>query len=201
MQFFIFLVIKNPYYSHFLTIAVNNHLEELNLAENVESDKRSTQNDLATQDNQKCSHESVSLVSTSTHLCAPEEAKAAHQGFCALNTNLNGLEVADSEDNSISNEPTISNCNESSTRSWQWDALSNSHLIQEFSITIGMVRQLQLVDLSSNGFSVEAVESFYSSWASRLSCGGSFQKHVTDHVVHFSVEGRKCCGFSSCCKR
>ncbi|XXG69690.1 hypothetical protein AAC387_Pa06g2492 [Persea americana] len=181
--------------------AVNDFLEELSLAENVELDKRSTQSDLGTQDNVKCSHESLSLVSTFTHLCAPEDAETAHQGFCALNKDFNGFEVADSEDNSVSSGPTISNCINSSTRSWQCDALSNSYLIQEFSTAIGMVRQLQLLDLSSNGFSAEAVEAFYSSWASRVWCGGSFQKHITEHIVHFSVEGRRCCGVSSCCKR
>ncbi|XP_028554658.1 protein TONSOKU isoform X2 [Dendrobium catenatum] len=108
------------------------------------------------------------------------------------NTNRE-LEVADSEDEEASKDG-----------AGKQNPSICFPLIQELSVGIDAAKQLQLLDLSKNGFSTEAIESLCLSWSSaRSRCSQVAYKHHNqeDQTLHFSVVGRRCCGVRSCCKR
>ncbi|KAF6154885.1 hypothetical protein GIB67_018322 [Kingdonia uniflora] len=135
--------------------------------------------------------------------CELQEVENAQEGSCAVNTDYMHLEVADSEDSAVKGEPTLSGCFEDSgtSSSRRNTSLAESQLIQELSSTIVMAKYLKLLDLSSNGFTTEIAETLYTSWSLNLRCGGSSQRHVNDHIIHFSMEGKSCCGVKICCKK
>lgn len=183
-------------------LAGNESLEELNLSENADFDNKSSlQYDIVTQESPKSSLENHNIVSMPVKTSAPEETETTQQGLCDVNSGLNDLEVADSEDKTMSDRPALSDCNEYSTRSYGRDSLLDCQLVQDLSTAICMIRQLQLLDLSCNGFSVEEIEILYSAWSSSSRYDGSVQKHVKEQIVHFSAGGKRCCGVSSCCRR
>ncbi|XP_077242137.1 tetratricopeptide repeat (TPR)-containing protein [Tasmannia lanceolata] len=172
-------------------VTENGSLEELNLAENANADKENTSH----------YHLTVQGSPKPSQICAPKEIETAQDGLCVGNSDCHSLEVADSEDNQITEEPPESICNDDCTSLSLKNRFVDHQLFQELSTAIGLAKQLQLLDLSSNGFSKEVVNAFYSAWASSSRFSGSVQKHVEEKIVHFSVEGNKCCGVKVCCKR
>lgn len=72
--------------------------------------------------------------------------------------------------------------------------------MQQFATSIKMARNLEVLDISGNGFSGEITEMLFSAWScqDRASLG---QRHVDEKIVHFSVQGRKCCGIKPCCRK
>ncbi|KAJ1298868.1 hypothetical protein BS78_01G486600 [Paspalum vaginatum] len=58
-----------------------------------------------------------------------------------------------------------------------------------------------VLDLSQNGLSEEAIQSLYSAWASVPRGDGMARKHVNKELVHFWVDGMRCCGLKPCCRR
>ncbi|KAE8705157.1 protein TONSOKU-like isoform X2 [Hibiscus syriacus] len=84
--------------------------------------------------------------------------------------------------------------------SCQRNSTLDCKLIQEFSLANGMAKRLQLLDLSDNGLSIQASEALYSAWSSGSKAGSS-RRHIDDRIVHFSVEGNKCCGLKPCCRK
>ncbi|KAH6756608.1 hypothetical protein C2S51_038907 [Perilla frutescens var. frutescens] len=103
----------------------------------------------------------------------------------ALNTSENELEVADSEDELP-------------------DALSGlgdgRQLLQELTAAIQMARCLKVLDLSGNGLSQEVTDIVFSAWSSGCRAGLA-ERHVDGNTVHYSVQGNKCCGIKSCCRK
>ncbi|GLJ52447.1 hypothetical protein SUGI_1115540 [Cryptomeria japonica] len=70
----------------------------------------------------------------------------------------------------------------------------------ELSSAICLARYLQLLDLSDNLLTSEIVEQLYVAWSSNTRAGTPV-KHSDNQIVHFTVEGRQCCGLRKCCQR
>ncbi|KAL6286684.1 hypothetical protein ACE6H2_011074 [Prunus campanulata] len=113
------------------------------------------------------------------------------------NTNLDGLEVADSEDDEV--KAAASGLDDNHTRPCQRNSSSSGcQFIQGLSSAIDMAKNLRLLDLSNNGFSTQDADILYSSWSgSRF---GSAQRHIKDQIIHLFVEGIKCC-VKPCCRK
>ncbi|KAK1276452.1 Protein TONSOKU [Acorus gramineus] len=160
----------------------NSSIEELRLAENADLAKENVlQYDSTPQENSK------SLIQI-FHSTATAEANVADHAH------LKELEVADSEDDQIE-EPTVSGFDGRNT-------FSGSQLIADLCRAIGRAKHLQLLDLSKNGFSAEVAETLYFAWcSSSRSDVLSPQKHINDQMIHFSVEGKGCCGVRICCRK
>lgn len=114
------------------------------------------------------------------------------QELCESNMECDDLEVADSEDEQME-EQTATSSSLSLPR--------KNHIINELSTALAMANQLQILDLSSNGFSVDALETLYMSWSSSGSRTGIAQRHEKNEIVHFYVEGKICCGVESCWRK
>ncbi|KAL8477291.1 hypothetical protein ACS0TY_029543 [Phlomoides rotata] len=108
--------------------------------------------------------------------------RSKDEDICVLNTDEEHLEVADSEDEEENK-----------------DDLERQSM-QQLAASIKMARNLKVLDLSGNGFSGEITDMLFSAWSSqdRASLG---QRHVDENIVHFSVQGSKCCGIKSCCRK
>ena len=78
---------------------------------------------------------------------------------------------------------------------------SSYKIIEELAEALISAKQLKVLDLSCNGLSEEAIQSLYSAWASVPRGDGMARKHVNKEVVHFSVDGTRCCGLKPCCRR
>lgn len=122
-------------------------------------------------------------IEAPTRVLRLSEERSKDDEVCILNTNEEQLEVADSEEEEEENEG---------------DAESQS--VQQLANSIKMIRNLKVLDLSGNSFSVEITDMLFSAWSSqgRASLG---QRHVDENIVHFSVQGSKCCGIKSCCRK
>lgn len=124
--------------------------------------------------------------------CRSITEASTSDAVCNTNAAQGELEVADSEDEDASrDDPSKRNSSVCSP------------LIEELSVGISLAKQLQLLDLSCNYFSNEAIENMYMSWSSARSKSSQLAyKHVKDdQVLHFCVLGRKCCSVRNCCKK
>lgn len=153
----------------------NESLEELHLAENTNASKE------------------TSLLNS--------DVVETTNAICEVNIENNGLEVADSEDETTREEhPILSGPDASCASSCQRDSFMDRH-IQDICQAIISSRNLQLLDLSRNKFSEEAIDAMYAAWSSsRCDVKGS-SKHVGKDVVHFFVDGLNCCAIKPCCRR
>ncbi|XVF61874.1 hypothetical protein PTKIN_Ptkin08bG0169300 [Pterospermum kingtungense] len=182
-------------------LAENDSLEELNLADNADMEKQlSVQDDKPTNGSSEFSQPNHTISEASVNPCVSKEIDG-EQDLCALNTDCNNLEVADSEDDELRVETAVSGFNDSCASSCQRKSSLECQFIREISTAIGMAKQLQVLDLSKNGFSAEASEALYNAWSSSGSRVGLSQRHIENQTVHFSVEGNKCCRFKPCCKK
>ncbi|GER29629.1 tetratricopeptide repeat (TPR)-containing protein [Striga asiatica] len=114
----------------------------------------------------------------------------------------NQLEIADSEDELVDSEATLSTWknNPIHTTPEKSVAFSECEPIQKLSDCIKMAGKLRLLNLSDNGFPQEIVELLFSAWCTGARfCVG--RRHVDEKVVHFSVEGKNCCGVRYCCRK
>ncbi|VFQ96085.1 unnamed protein product [Cuscuta campestris] len=121
----------------------------------------------------------------------PNLSKSSIASEKEICTGCSQLEVPDSEDDA---EGSIAATSAS---------VHNSEcklLIEELSTAIEMAKHLQRLDLSNNGFSQEAGQRLYTSWALH-SRSGIAQKHIQGNVIHLSVQGVKCCGTKPCCQK
>ncbi|KAG9452829.1 hypothetical protein H6P81_005733 [Aristolochia fimbriata] len=135
-------------------LAENDSLVELNLAENI----------------------SVGQDCSLRHLPMPESPKPSQAGGCKEDESGQGthlkvsdctrLEVADSEDNSTRDAPTISDLNDDCESSVARSDSEESWLFHKLSAAIGTARRLELLDLSHNGFSIESAGALYLAWKS-----------------------------------
>nr|CAD1827295.1 unnamed protein product [Ananas comosus var. bracteatus] len=124
------------------------------------------------------------------------EAEAAKNTSIG-NGECNNMEVADSEDDDEMSEED-GECWSSWLRN-----LRGCRSIRNFAISVALAERLNMLDLSQNGLEDEIIESLYSAWSSNSGPrrGGRALKHVSAGVVHFYVEGKRCCGLRSCCRR
>jgi hypothetical protein len=67
-------------------------------------------------------------------------------------------------------------------------------------IAIQMAENLQLLDLSNNSLPSDMAEQLYVAWSLNRRAGNPI-KHINNSVVHFTMEGRQCCGLRRCCQR
>ncbi|CAN8270264.1 unnamed protein product [Cochlearia groenlandica] len=171
----------------------NTNLEELNLSENATIDESvfgQTVNESSEMRHGTCDFVASTYkpqrVETEHHCQNLDKEQELHETYMECDD----LQVADSEDEQIEEPPaTLSSL--SSPR--------KNDMIKELSTALAMANQLKILDLSNNGFSVEALEALYMSWSSSGSRTGVAQRHVKDEIVHFYVEGKMCCGIKSCC--
>ncbi|XP_023641171.1 protein TONSOKU isoform X2 [Capsella rubella] len=177
------------------SLSDNKNLEELNLSENAKIDETvfgQHVKAMGQQEHGTCeSVESVDKtqrVETKHHCQNPGK----EQKLCETDMECDDLEVADSEDEQIE---------EQTATSRSLSLPRKNHIMEELSTALAMANQLQILDLSNNGFSVEALETLYMSWSSSSLRSGIAQKHVKDETVHFYVEGKICCGVKSCCRK
>ncbi|XVE86577.1 hypothetical protein DITRI_Ditri18aG0044600 [Diplodiscus trichospermus] len=181
-------------------LAENDSLEELYLAGNADTDKQlATQHNKGTNETSEFLQPNHPISESSLNVHASKEFNGEHN-LCALNTDCSKLQVADSEDDEARAETTASGFDDSCASSCQRNSSLECQFIQELSAAIGMVKQLQLLDLSNNGFSVQASEALYNAWSSGSRVGLS-RRHIENQIVHLSVEGNKCCRVKSCCKK
>ncbi|CAL9162518.1 unnamed protein product [Musa hybrid cultivar] len=125
------------------------------------------------------------------------------QEIIPLKSDVGGLEVADSEDEAIMEEqPLLCGPDASCASSCRRRSSACGQPIQQLSEAITSARNLQMLNLSRNKFSQEAIDSLYEAWSSPPRCNdGKSRKHVNTDIVHFSVNGKKCCGVRPCCIR
>lgn len=176
--------------------ADNKNLEELNISENAKMDETlfgepvSGSSEMEQKEHGTC--ESITVMDkTHSEHCWQNQDK--EQELCEANMECgDGLEVADSEDEQIE-EQTATSSSLSLPR--------KNHIIKELSTALAVANQLQILDLSHNGLSVEALETLYMAWSSSGSRAGIAQRHVKDEIVHFCVEGKMCCGVNPCCRK
>ncbi|CAL1373979.1 unnamed protein product [Linum trigynum] len=177
------------------TLAENDQLEELHVAENDDLQKNEI---------------------SASNKSSTDERLRDHQVNAECD---DGLVVADSEDSTRVeataraaasrlelNDTCTSSCREmaNENESNNNNLLSSSNeygiMVKQLSEAIAAAKALQLLDLSRNGLSTQDVEALYGSWSSRVAKGSSSQKHVKDQVVHFSAGTKKCCR-KPCCRR
>uniref|UniRef100_A0A0D9VLW1 Protein TONSOKU n=1 Tax=Leersia perrieri TaxID=77586 RepID=A0A0D9VLW1_9ORYZ len=168
----------------------NDQLEELRMAENTNlALERTLRYDEDEQD-----------ASPSTD--QNKYTNAGANGHIGLG-DLENMEVPDSEDEEAVNEypRAAPGPDGSCASSCQRNSSSGCHAIQQLADAIISAKQLKVLDLSGNGLSEEATQSLYSAWASGPRGDGMARKHVVKEVVHFSVDGMRCCGLKPCCRR
>jgi len=115
----------------------------------------------------------------------------------------NKMEVADSDDEDATKEDPAGP-NDSFASSSYRRQFAGSQLVQDLCAAIESAVHLQLLDLSRNGLLSEVIEVLSGSWSlPRMRCGGLAYRHVAldKGTVHFAIEGKRCCGIKSCCKR
>ncbi|CAJ1937877.1 unnamed protein product [Sphenostylis stenocarpa] len=167
-------------------LAENSCIEELNLADNsFPKEVSALQYDLSVK---SCSQSQQKLDNMQV-----DENRKVH---CSINTADYRLVVADSEDIPVE---AASRIDDSCASSCQRNSSAECHFTEQFSIAIGKANNLQLLDLSNNGFSAQVAETFYGSWATLRPF--SSHKHITEQIVHFSTRENKCCRVKPCCKK
>ncbi|KAF1867268.1 hypothetical protein Lal_00049697 [Lupinus albus] len=169
-------------------LAENSCLEELNLADN------SVPNDLATL------QYDLSIKGCSQKQEPKADNMKVDDNQEVLYTDYHQLEVVDSEELLTRVEATASGVEDGCVSSYQRNSPSpECYFTNQFSIAVGKAKNLQLLDLSNNDFSAQAVETFYSSWTTLRPV--SSQKHITERIIHFSTMENKCCRVKPCCKK
>ncbi|KAL5213496.1 hypothetical protein ABZP36_024343 [Zizania latifolia] len=172
-------------------LSENDQLEELRMAENTNLPLERT---LQYEDD-------VQDVSPSTEQRRYINAEAINN-VALGSVDLEKMEVADSEDEAVNEDPrAVSGLDGSCASSCQRNSYSGCQAIQELAEALLSAKQLKVLDLSRNGLSEESTQSLFSAWASGLRGEGLARKHVTKEVVHFSVDGMRCCGMKPCCRR
>ncbi|XP_075510488.1 protein TONSOKU [Primulina tabacum] len=170
-------------------LSENCSLEELDLTKNVSTREIHSLTDF------------MEPTKVSSHPPAPEKIEVLPQETCVLDTIDNQLEVADSEDDEqVGIETTLPGVGDSHACLSQDRArLSENQLFQKLGASIKMASNLQLLDLSRNGFSQEVTDMLFLAWSSGARYSVA-QRHIEEDIVHFSVQGIDCCVIS-CCRR
>lgn len=177
----------------------NYYLEELNVAENADRDEiHALLHDSCSLN--KCSNvfqTDINLLDHTSEVSAANAKEGCQEDLCTINTDNNLLEAPDSEDEQVEVDAIARATNQSCIKN---HSNSESEYIQELSVAIQMAKNLQLLDISNNGFTKQLAESLSAAWASS-SRSGSSRGHIEDNTIHLSVEGVKCCHLKPCCRR
>ncbi|KAL0899977.1 hypothetical protein Bca101_083938 [Brassica carinata] len=172
----------------------NKNLEELNISENAKMDETlfgeavNGSSEMRQKERGAC-ESTISMDCDTKHHCQNPDKE---QELCESNMECDDLEVADSEDEQVEEQTATSS---------SLSLPGKNHIIKELSTALAVANQLQILDLSNNGLSVEALEKLYMAWSSSESRTGIAQRHVKDEIVHFYVEGKMCCGVKPCCRK
>ncbi|KAJ1281342.1 hypothetical protein BS78_04G298800 [Paspalum vaginatum] len=173
------------------SLSENGQLEELRMAENTKLVFGRTIN--FDEDMQE-----VSTTTVQKQCNNPEPTNDIAPG----DIDFENMQVPDSEDEADDDtHHAVSGPHRSCASSPQKNSYSSCQIIQELAEALISAKQLKVLDLSQNGLSEEAIQSLYSAWASVPRGDGMARKHVIKEVVHFSVDGMKCCGLKPCCRR
>lgn len=117
------------------------------------------------------------------------------------NIDFANMQVPDSEDEADNDaHRAMSGPNRSCASSSQKNSYS-CQIIEKLAEALISAKQLKVLDLSCNGLSEEVIQSLYSAWTSVPRGDGMARKHVNNEVVHFSVDGMRCCSLKPCCRR
>uniref|UniRef100_M1CEG3 TONSOKU protein n=2 Tax=Solanum tuberosum TaxID=4113 RepID=M1CEG3_SOLTU len=173
----------------------NYYLEELNVAENADQDE------IQALLHDPCSNvlqTDINLLEHTSEVSAANAKEGCQEGLCTVNTDYNQLEAPDSEDEQVEVDVTERATNQSCIKNHS--NLEEYEYIQELPAAIQMAKNLQLLDLSNNGFTKQLAESLYAAWGSS-SRSGSSRGHFEGNTIHLSVEGVKCCHLKPCCRR
>ncbi|XP_028797698.1 LOW QUALITY PROTEIN: protein TONSOKU-like [Neltuma alba] len=180
-------------------LAENNCLQELNLAGNAAPNELSS---LRHDSSIKGCSENLEQKPDTRELSSPMKVDKTKEGLGTLKNANCELEVANNQDDRTRIETGTSGIDDSCASSSQRNSsYPKCHLIRKLSTAIGLANNLQLLDLSDNGFSAEAAELLYGSWSSSSLRTRSSHKHITDEVIHFSTSENKCCRVKPCCKK
>ncbi|GJM87258.1 hypothetical protein PR202_ga03195 [Eleusine coracana subsp. coracana] len=164
----------------------NDQLEELRVAGNANFAQGAMQYDKDMQE-----------VSTTTDQ-KQHNNSAVNNDIAPENIDFENMQVPDSEDEADNEKHRAGphgSCASSSQRNQCYQ------VVEELVHALVSAKQLKVLDLSQNGLSDEVIQSLYSAWASGSRGDGTARKHVSKEVVHFSVDGMRCCGLKSCCRR
>ncbi|XP_062220506.1 protein TONSOKU-like [Phragmites australis] len=165
----------------------NDQLEELRMAENT---------NLALERTMQYDEDMQEVSTTEQKQC---NNPAVNNYIAPGKVDLENMQVADSEDEADNeNHRSVSGPHGSYASSSQ---KTPCQIIQELVHALNSAKQLKVLDLSRNGLWEEAIQSLYSAWASGPRGDGMARKHVNKEVVHFSVDGMRCCGLEPCCRR
>lgn len=188
-------------YTYLVCLSENNCLEELNLAGNAAPNELSSlKHDFSVKG---CS-ENLEHKPDTCEVSSPMEVDKTKKGLGTLSNGNCELEVVIAQDDRTRPEATTSGIDDSCASSCERNNFSSpkcNQLIRKLSNAIGLANNLQLLDLSDNGFSSEAAELLYSSWSSSSPRTQSSHKHLTDQIIHFSTSENKCCRVKPCCKK
>jgi hypothetical protein len=166
----------------------NDQLEELFIAGNTNLAQETVQFD-----------EDMQEVSTITDqiLC---NNSGVNNDIAPRNVDFENMQVPDSEDEADNeNHHAVPGPRGSCASSSQRNPCCQG--IQELVHALVLAKQLKVLDLSQNGLSEEVIQSLYFAWVSGPRGDGTARKHVNKEVVHFSVDGMRCCSLKPCCRR
>lgn len=176
------------------SLAENSSLEDLNVAGNTSMNEIHTLQYDSTAKKTSISHTDPNISDSSI------KAEAAQQDLCAINTDCNNLEVADSEEDDDQIAVKMKSKDSCTSLSHENRSDRDCRFIQDFSTAIANAKHLQVLDLSNNGFSEQTADTFYAAWLSG-SRAIVARRHIKEQTVHLSVEGNRCCGVKPCCRK
>ncbi|GAB2283147.1 hypothetical protein Dimus_017676 [Dionaea muscipula] len=186
-----------------MALEVNNSLEELNLAGNIEPEEyQADELNITSKESMRAFGQDCTLQSdlhggTLKGVTSDRDGQIGGDAECHL------LEVADSDDDTLRAEPEVHGQDYSCIDSRKVDSQHpDDQTIRELSTAVGKAKQLQLLDLSDNGLPPNVVDALYAAWSCSPRAGLP-HRHIKDQSVHFSLEGKDCCGVRvrPCCRR
>ncbi|KAK9678734.1 hypothetical protein RND81_11G230100 [Saponaria officinalis] len=187
------------------SLTENESLEELNLAGNVKQEQHQvTENETPDKKNSQLQallsdNKLQNSTENMQELLKPQAGQEQHLGEDV--SLLSQFEVADSYDNELTVDRDESAVADSANSEGKLnDSQSQSQFIQDLFTAISNAKHLQLLDLSDNGFSTQAADTFYNAWSSGLRAG-SARRHVNAQMLHLSIQGKKRFGVKPCCRK
>ena len=179
-----------------MSLLGNISLEDLNLSYNTAADQHKPPLDLTTKG---CTEQPAAQTpEPSDKARVPKEVKPAQPGLCPMDEDLNQLEVADSEEDPVRVEAAVSGIDDSASSCQRNTSSHESRFTSKISTAISKAKNLQLLDLSNNGFTTQTAEILYAAWSTSRPCPA--YRHVKDRTIHLLTKGRRCC-VKPCCKK
>jgi len=181
----------------------NVSLEELNLADNTELEQHQSHgNNQTSKKSSEALDPGNKLQSPSTGGCnlGQPEPKPEPSDNEQVEPELDHLEAADSYDSNARGAGEESRLDDTCTSQGKTNARPENQPIEDLATGISNLKQLQLLDLSDNGFSSKAVDTLFNAWCSGPRAGLA-RRHVKGQTLHLFIQGRRCCGLKTCCKK